>query len=63
MNISKALIAQAATMLQNGEDWVVSPDGVDEEVYMVASFPDGAWLCEHHDECVLEKFTRVLRLA
>ncbi len=63
MNISNTLIAQARAMLVNGEDWVVNPDGIDQDVFIVCAFDDGAWVCIHGGECDMSKFEKVQKIV
>lgn len=61
---SERLLAQITAMVAASEDYIVSPDGVDGRVHAVVNdFSDGVWLCLHHDECNLHKYTRLQRLA
>lgn len=61
---SQRLQEQIAGMVANHEDYIVEPDGVDGRVHAVVNFfPDGVWLCLHHDECNLNNYTRLQRLA
>jgi hypothetical protein len=61
---SQALKAQIDRMVERHEDYVIHADGVDESRFIVVNdFTDGVWLCEHHDECNMHKWTRVQRLA
>lgn len=61
---SVRLLEQIASMVAASEDYVVHADGIDDRVHMVVNdFDDGVWLCLHHDECVMSKFTRLQRLA
>lgn len=58
------LLEQIAAMLAASEDFIVNPDGVDDRVHMVVNdFSEGVWLCLHHDECNMHKYTRLQRLA
>lgn len=51
-------------MVEADEDWIPEADGVDATVHIVVNdFTEGVWLCEHHGECNMHKFTRVQRLA
>ena len=60
---SPKLHDQIASMVRNHEDYVVDADGVDARIYMVVNdFSLGVWLCLHHNECDMNKFTRVQRL-
>lgn len=61
---SQALRAQIAAMVEAHEDWIPDADGIDAAVHIVVNdFDHGVWLCEHHGECNMHKFTRVQRLA
>ncbi len=61
---SAALMEQIGRMVTFHEDWIPEADGVDASVHIVVNdFADGVWLCEHHGECSMHKFTRVQRLA
>lgn len=61
---SDELNAQIRAMVAAGEDWIPDADGVDAAVHIVVNdFDHGVWLCEHHGECNMHKFTRVQRLA
>jgi len=51
-------------MVDRGEDYIVDPDGIDSRVHMVVNdFSEGVWLCLHHDEVLMAKFTRLQQLA
>jgi hypothetical protein len=59
-----ALAEQIRRMVEANEDWIPEADGVDASVHIVVNdFSDGVWLCAHHDECNMHKFTRLQRLA
>lgn len=61
---SARLLAQISSMVEASEDYIVDPDGVDGRVHMVVNdFGEGVWLCLHHDECNINKYTRLQRLA
>lgn len=61
---SAALMEQIGRMVAAHEDWIPEADGVDASVHIVVNdFTDGVWLCEHHGECNMHRFTRVQRLA
>ena len=59
-----ALMEQIRRMVTAHEDWIPEADSVDASVHFVVNdFTYGVWLCEHHGECNMHKFTRVQRLA
>lgn len=61
---SEKLRAQISAMVAAQEDWIPDADGVDAAIHIVVNdFDYGVWLCEHHGECNMHKFTRVQRLA
>lgn len=51
-------------MVASSEDYIVDADGIDDRVHMVVNdFSNGVWLCIHHGECDMNKFTKIQRLA
>lgn len=61
---SAKLLGQIAAMVAASEDYIVAADGIDDRVHVVVNdFPDGVWLCLHHDECDMNKYTRLQRLT
>jgi hypothetical protein len=61
---STKLLEQIAAMVEASEDFIVDADGVDAHVHMVVNdFTDGVWLCLHHNECNMSKYTRLQRLG
>lgn len=61
---SEKLRAQINAMVAAHEDWIPDADGVDASIHIVVNdFDYGVWLCEHHGECNMHRFTRVQRLA
>lgn len=61
---SARLREQIASMVQAHEDYIVKPDGIDGRVHMIVNeFSEGVWLCLHHDEIDMNKFTKLQRLA
>lgn len=61
---SERLLEQISAMVDRGEDYIVDPDGIDSRVHMVVNdFSEGVWLCLHHDEVLMAKFTRLQQLA
>lgn len=61
---SAKLREQIAAMVDRSEDYIVDADGIDPRVHIVVNDYDyGVWLCLHHDECNMHKFTRLQRLA
>lgn len=61
---SPRLLEQIRSMVAAHEDYIPEADGVDERLHVVVNdFTEGVWLCLHHDECNMNKYTRVQRLA
>lgn len=61
---SQRLLEQIASMVAASEDYIVNADGVNDRLHMVVNdFSGGVWLCLHHDECDMNKYTRLQRLA
>jgi hypothetical protein len=61
--ISSRLLEQIHAMVLQHEDYIPDADGVDSSVHLVVNdFNHGVWLCEHHGECDMGKFTRIKML-
>lgn len=61
---SPRLLEQIRSMVAAHEDYIPEADGVDDRLHVVVNdFTEGVWLCLHHDECNMHKFTRIQRLA
>lgn len=58
------LETQIASMVANHEDFILDADGVDADIHVVTNFfSEGVWLCAHNDECNINNWVKVTRLA
>lgn len=58
------LATQIASMVANHADYIVAPVGVDWNKHSVVNFfSEGVWLCAHNDECNINNWVKVTRLA
>ena len=62
MKMSDTLSSQILTMIKDGADYIVNPDGLDASLYSVINESDSVWLCLHNDSCDWDDFTKIERI-
>lgn len=60
--ISPTLMRQVVAMVENYEDYIVSPDGLGEQYSVYNYFDDGVYIVDCNGECVMAKATKLQKI-
>ncbi|RRS01182.1 hypothetical protein EIP75_21645 [Aquabacterium soli] len=60
---SMQLLEQIKSMVDNHEDYIPQADGVEGAEFVVVNyFQEGVWICRHHGECAMSKYTKIQQI-